>query len=439
MKKLLGLAGLVLLGLAALPGRAQVFRPGWVLPVQGDTLRGEVEDDGWNDAPEQVRFRPAAGAASQPFAPAELRAFRLVGGRYFRSETLPLDRNAVMELGALPYALVRNPKSETFLAEVLVDGPATLLRTAVNNVQHYYVRRPGQPVLELAERSYLSQVDGRQVVRDGNNYRAELGQYFGDCPAAVRAIGLFQMLALVEVVQTYNRQCSSSLEAGVEYHGRGQRAAIGFALGVVAGGRYGSCQLQAQDAGTTFDGTNLDGVVHPVGGAYLDLLLPGRQGALHLAALFTRLGREGTVAVQGGGPTPQLNNQLSIVEFRLGGRIFFGHTQHENRFFAGSGLTVGYAFGYRYPTLTYYPTSARPLSAGDVPEPYPHSILLPYLEIGMQHERLTLQLDARTQSQGIVSLSSVPAAATYPNSTESYAYRNWYLGATVGLALLRRQ
>jgi hypothetical protein len=213
------------LALAANQVQAQVFQPGWVLLAKGDTLRGEVEDNAWEEAPERVRFRAAAGAAIETYTVPTIRAFRLREGRFFRLETLPLDRGAQKQLSYLAPWLTRKPQPETFLVEVLVDGPASLLRTAVADVQHYYVRRAGQPALELAERYYLREQDGRQTMADGNNYKGELLTYFGDCPAAAQAIGRFEASALVAVVQAYNRQCATPPQAGIEYRRAGHRRA----------------------------------------------------------------------------------------------------------------------------------------------------------------------------------------------------------------------
>ena len=415
-----------------------------MLLAQGDTLRGEIEDNGWDDAPAQVRFRPAAGAASHAYAPAELRAFRLTGGRYFRYETLPLDRAAKVELNSLPYRLVRNPQPEALLVEVLVEGPASLLRTAVNDVQHYYVRREGRPVLEMAERRYIRQKNDHQYVTDGNNYQAELLGYFGECPAAVQAIGLFRAPALVAVVQAYNQQCATPPRAGTEYRPLAHQLAFGFAIGLLVGGRYGSCLLQAQSpSATTLNGANLDGVIHPVGGVFVDVLAPGCRSAMHLAGMVTQIGRRGLVATPGGGPAAQVANKFAIMELRAGGRFFWGNTQREQRFFAGAGVTLGYALTYQRPMLIYYDASQQPLAGSEVPEAYPHSSLLPYLEIGAQQGRLTLAMDGRIQRQEVVQLLSLPAqpqgGLPYTFSPEDYTYRNWYLGATLGFTLLRER
>jgi hypothetical protein len=429
------------LALAGGQARAQVFRPGWVLLTQGDTLRGQVEDAAWEEAPRQVRFRAGAGAAISTYAVPDIQAFRLQGGRYFRYETLPLDREAQKELFYLTTSLKRNPQPETFLAEVLVDGPASLLRTAVDNVQHYYVRREGRPVLELAERNYIREQEGRRVIADGNNYRSELLAYFGDCSAAADAIGAFQAPALVAVVQAYNRQCAAPLRAGTEYRPASHRLIGGFALGLVAGGRYNSCQLQAEPASATatLNGNNLGGGIQPLGGIFADILAPGRHFALHLTGLLTRIGRREQLATPSQGLVARLDNQVTLLEFRLGGRYFWSSTRQGQRFFVGSGFSLPAAVSSHDATLLYYGAGSQQIINGSyVPDAYPFG-LLPYLEAGVQHGRFTLALDGRMQARdtyGIASYSPQPQAGPqYSFSYESYSARVWYLGATLGVAL----
>lgn len=344
------------IGLAMAGGqaRAQAFRPGWVLPAQGDTLRGEIEDDGWEEAPTRVRFRAAPGAAITTYSSPDVRAFRLARGRFFRYETLPLDRAAQTALSMLSTTVQRNPQPESFLAEVLVDGPARLLRTAVNAVPHYFVQRPGQPVLELAARNYLRSKEGQAVIADGNTYRTELAQYFGDCPAAVQAIGAFQAPALVKVVQAYNQQCATPPQLGIEYRPATSEHIGGYAVGVVAGGRYSSCLLQATQRGTLLDGYNLDGAVHPIGGIFADVSAPGRRFAVHVSGTLTRVGRRDQFATSNAGLTAQLANQATVLEIRLGARYFWANTRQEQRFFVGTGFTIAGALRNDDPSLIYY-------------------------------------------------------------------------------------
>ncbi len=173
----------VLLGYQA---RAQVYERGWLVRTSGDTLRGEIENAFWEEAPTFVRYRPAGTEASQLLQAGRVRAFGFTGGRLFRRELLSLDQAAETRLQALPRGNHVVMKSDSVLAEVLLTGPAELLRVVLPGAVHYEVRRPGQPPLPLSERKYLveNKSGGTWSIVDGNNYRNQLALYFADCPAA---------------------------------------------------------------------------------------------------------------------------------------------------------------------------------------------------------------------------------------------------------------
>ena len=52
-------------------------------------------------------------------------------------------------------------------AEVLVEGPASLLRVPLAGATHHFVRRESQPYLELTERRYLR--PGTATLVEANN------------------------------------------------------------------------------------------------------------------------------------------------------------------------------------------------------------------------------------------------------------------------------
>jgi hypothetical protein len=431
-------------GLAALasPSQAQVFRPGWLLPAQGDTLRGEIEDNAWVDTPTQVRFRTAPGAAITSYQSTNLRSFRLLGRRYFRYETLPIDRAAQTAPDRLPEVLVRDQHSEALLAEVLVDGPAKLLYSPINNVQHFFVQREGEPYLELSERAYVRLENGQRFMVDANNYRGELMRYFGDCPAVTQRLAAtpFTSAGMVALVQAYNQQCTASPQASTVY--KSQENSLGLRLALVAGGRYNQSQLRAPayTANAALDGQSQDGRVHPVGGIALDLLSLGHRASLHVAGLLTQVGGQAALAVAPTPLTTQLTNRLTVLELRAGMRYFFRTGRYGQQLFGGAGFAFPYAPGKDKAHLTYSSPTEPSLFVNSLPDAYPSSSLLPYLEVGVRRNRLAFALDGRWQRTGscpIFTTLTPPLGLSYTFSPELYTYRNWYASAMLSFDLVR--
>lgn len=463
MRKLL--LFLLLLG-AATRAQAQVFRPGQLVLAKGDTLRGEIEDNAWDESPPELRLRADDGQVTT-YPAAAIQSFRLEAGQYFRRETVPLDRAARTRTDDLVEGLHPHQLPESLLLEVVVDGPGQLFYTSVADVPHYFVRRPNQPFTELAARRYLRRTtDGVLAIADGNNYRVQLQQVFGDCPNAGQLLPrtAFTMRDLAAVVQAYNQQCSPIQEVAPEYLSRPLGSRVAFNLSVVAGARYGSSRLGTDEPtgleAPVLQGVNLDGVLHPVGGLTLELLTPGRRLGVQLSTLLASTGRNGAVPEAAPGYAGTLYGRALLLETRLGGRAYWPLGGAGTRLLVGAGITVpSYLSSFSTLRLQYGPTAnayrqvaappattapAYAATTDGVPSSYPHSRFtgafyssLPYLEAGVRQGHLTVLLDGRLALPDTYNtLVSLQAAGP---AGYSYSYTAWYLGVSVGYALLYRQ
>ena len=261
--------------------QAQAYEPGVLVRSNGDTLRGEIENGFWNEPPTFIRFRPAPGSPSQLFDPAQLRAVSFTGGRYFRYETLPIDYAAETDIKRLQRGNSTDVQLKSLLAEVLIEGPCSMLRVATLGSVHYLLRRPGHEVLDLSARKYLiTAANGSTLVADGNNYRSQLALFFIDCSAAskIAATADFTPQTLASVVQAYNQECDPAHQPGRSLLAQAvPRRRTSLQGGVLAGIRYNAIKS------LTFLGNNecSDCRVYPFGGFYADLLLPNRTSAVY--------------------------------------------------------------------------------------------------------------------------------------------------------------
>jgi len=210
-----------LFGLLA-AGRAQAqtnFRPGYVLPLAGDTLRGEVDlRDGRANA-ERCRFRANAQAAVTTYSPAELRGYGFAAGRkHYRAVAVALAPAAPQ-----PYFL-----------EVLADGPAALyfLRDAEQH-ELFFVASPALPLAPLEHSTARVVRDGQIYTEEQNPYRTTLATALAGCPAAQSLLPhlLFQESALRRVVELYNA-CSGAQPASASPDAAVSRAVLGLMGGV---------------------------------------------------------------------------------------------------------------------------------------------------------------------------------------------------------------
>jgi hypothetical protein len=372
---------------------AQAYEPGLLVRSTGDTLRGEIENEFWVEPPTFIRFRSAAGQPSQLFQPRQLRAVRFTEGRYFRFGVLPINHAAQTRLENLPRGNYSQVMMDSVLAEVLVEGPATLLRVALPGAVHYLVAAPNQPVLELSERKYLRQSEtGGWSVTDGNNYQSQLLLYFSTCPAASAAgqTAPYTAAGLAAVVQAYNSTCSPAHQPGQNWVKQAApRRRLSFQGGVLAGVRYN--RVETMSGRST--GACVDCLVRPFGGLYAELFQPSRTSAVY-GELSVSNFRSQLLTYVGFSPTtgPQysaLDYQALLGTARLGIRFFFP-LPHENQFIVGIGYELNRVLTPRL-VSNGAPLVIEPNTKLLFAEP----TVLPNLTLGWRTGRTTLSADAQ--------------------------------------------
>lgn len=400
---------LLLLGPLSRQASAQVFEPGYLVLSRGDTLRGEVENAFWTDPPKTVRFRRNASGPLVAYRAAQLRAVQLTSGRLLRHELLPIDYSAVQRTNQASYGYVIRQQPDSVLADVLVEGPASLLSVVWNQTHHYFVRREGKPYLEMTERRYIDNYGPQVRAVDGNNYRGQLEIYFGDCAPALEVSRRAQFVAtdLAEVVQSYNLNCSASRQVGRRIEVTAPKVSrTKVQVGPMLGVGYNSLRLHSITGpgleNRPLEDAQLDGQVHLQPGIFFDVLEGGRRLAVHTALFGYRFGRtvqlpapdaagqwRGTVTWRGTNATLQMGLRgLQPVGTRL-------------TLLGGAGAEIAHVWGQntllRYGNGQASRNGARNVQlATETPFEIGYGTdVLPYAEVGIRHSRLTASVTGR--------------------------------------------
>jgi len=378
---------------------AQVYEPGWLVRSNGDTLRGEIENNFWREAPTVIIFRPSATGASRQFQPRQLQAFGLRNGRYFRREALPIDYAADVRLGSLPLRSTTDIRSDSLLAEVLVDGPATLWRVVLPSTTHFLLRLPGSPVLDMSQRQYRQPTPGGSwATVDGNNYRDLLPIYVASCPLAskVAAQALFTAEALAAVADLYNAECGGGKPSRRYLSAASESRRVALVGGVLAGVRYNHFT-----APTYPDPRCIDCQTHPFGGLYAELLLPNRRAAVY-GELSVSTFRGNTLN------SPSFSNifdyQGWVGTARLGMRAFFPISPRQQ-------LLVG--LGYELNRIL----QAERVDNGETLLTdflnFQHTTLIPALSVGWRQQRATVTVDGQLYRRDDFSATSTLIGTDY--------------------------
>ena len=196
------------------------FRPGYIVRLAGDTLRGEVDSREGNVSAERCQFRPSAQAASTTYQPADLRGYGLLAEkRHYRS----------LSTTVAPAA------PQLRFLELLVDGPAMLyfLRDAEQR-EAFYVASPTLPLTRLEHAVVRVVRDGSVYTEEQNSFRNTLATALAGCASAQSLLPrlVFQESALRKAVAAYNT-CQAPNAAKVDFQAPARRAVFGITGGPV--------------------------------------------------------------------------------------------------------------------------------------------------------------------------------------------------------------
>ncbi|AMR26301.1 hypothetical protein A0257_03780 [Hymenobacter psoromatis] len=266
----------VLIGIAltlsgSLVARAQAtFRPGYVVPLAGDTLRGEVQELSELRNSLACRFRPGPAATPTDYAPTAARAYGFTGSARYEARLVPPADSA-------------RPTPTLLFVEVLVSGAAQLYTCRDHGHTRYFVAvgPAGARLRELAERRVKTFSNGFEAYETRSLYRDTLAAALRACPAVQLSLPRlpFQQAALGRVITRYNECVGGPAAVSTRLAPR----ARGPVLSLLGGYQYGSLSFGSGSLITSF---NHQG---PVGGLALGLALPHTRQtvSVRLEALYS--------------------------------------------------------------------------------------------------------------------------------------------------------
>lgn len=244
------------------------FKAGYVVPLRGDTLRGEVQPRSELRNSTQCRFRPAGSASVTEYSPTELRGYGIRGGAAYQARLLP--------------ATATEPATLLFV-RLLATGKASLYRqrTAYDETR-YYVSVGNDSLRQLVQTREQRVVNDQTYYADLYPFRTLLARAFQDCPSVQPLLPRLLLATgpLTHVVERYN----ACVGAPARRLAR-EKVQVGFGLAAGPGVSKVSFSQQLPMRSGSFTA----GLV--TAGVYFDLVTPAlnRNFTLRLDVLYLPL------------------------------------------------------------------------------------------------------------------------------------------------------
>lgn len=152
---------------------------GYLITLQGDTVRGQIDYRDWLTNPRHVFFRAQGEERSRGYDPMDIREFRVADELYVSAmvETEVSQRNTQQ----LAYGSALDMKKDTVFLQVMIEGPKRLCyyRNYLG-IEQFYIWQDSAYRL-LVYKRYLKDVDGETVIGENKTYVGQLILYLSDC------------------------------------------------------------------------------------------------------------------------------------------------------------------------------------------------------------------------------------------------------------------
>lgn len=110
------------------------FKPGYIIDLNQDTIRGEIKSNSESRNAQICEFRTGNDAEASEYLPGEIQAYRFTNGKYYF--TMDVEEDGV--------------KKQVFV-EYLVNGMADLYYLREQNSEQYYIRKEGEDALAITD------------------------------------------------------------------------------------------------------------------------------------------------------------------------------------------------------------------------------------------------------------------------------------------------
>lgn len=193
------------------------FFPGYILTLSGDTLKGELRDQGEIENAQLILFKENESEKEHFFTPTEIRAFYISNGNYYESSVFKY----LAEIPIKNLELIANTskessnrsayeiKTDTAFLRLVVYGNAKLYIHAEKNGNYmYFIETPSGGLKHLKDhKTYYSQKNGNIKFKTQYTIKDTLLKLTSDCQKslAYESRSRIYLTDLINVVFDYNK------------------------------------------------------------------------------------------------------------------------------------------------------------------------------------------------------------------------------------------
>jgi hypothetical protein len=183
---------------------AQAWRDGFVVMVNGDSVKGQIEFSDPDENITRIRFRSSPSSTPVPYSPAEINSFGIDNPpqRFEKLEAqVSYYSKGIVEWGDNPVVAIKLISS---FAEVIRASRSVTLYSVYdeNGDERFFLRKNGE-LTELRNISYLVMRDANTYTVNETPYRGQIMNLLAGCPEVKKKVYQYDGKSLGKAVEDY--------------------------------------------------------------------------------------------------------------------------------------------------------------------------------------------------------------------------------------------
>jgi hypothetical protein len=314
------------------------FKPGYIVTLKGDTIKGFVDYKDWTRNPKDVNFKSNNATNPQIYNAKDIEAFAVTGVEYYKSYNGKISQNRVDFSNFSIEVDTTYITDAVFLRGLSAGKNVTLLQYSDAIKDRYFIAPKNGQVAELVYRAYLGGDDRVTKVFE-TKYKQQLHilrtVYRPDDASLINEIQNtnYNQKALLKIVKKLNN--------GVDELTMVSQSKSGFRFFAGAGINAGT--ISFKDNITLLESSNTN--IGPMINVGLDLLFNKNIGKLFLRTELSYTSTKTRLAF-GDGLPPSAFSTTNIIMFdrqmiSLSPQLLYNISNKQNlKFYAGGGLML---------------------------------------------------------------------------------------------------
>jgi hypothetical protein len=312
----------------------QNFIPGYIISLNGDTLRGYIDYRNWNKNPDKVIFREFSGNKAAIYLPNEILAFG-IKDEYYVSATVSIETSP-RNTDGLNYDKAVHLQTVTTFLQAMITGKKSLYHGFYSARDYFYIKQDSTYDL-LLYKMYLTGQGDNSMMNENKAYLGQLNYYLGDCPEIEDRLKKtdYKLQDLLSLFEYYYEQTNSlvSFKREVEK--------LRAETGLLAGGTLTSLVFSGP---SYFTQTDFNLSVNFTAGLYCDLIIPRNQGkwSFNNELILTSYNVSGTYTEGTENQYTTTTTELGYTYLKINTLVRFKYPVGQTYIFLNGGLSNGF-------------------------------------------------------------------------------------------------